>query len=187
VKLISRFLVALLILPAGLLGQTPAPPVPKGHGLYYQTPKALVPIVGQAVASTRAGSPLSAAATFGLKSMKLNIEIAGERAANNTDANPVFYYRPPWGTEAVGGSAGDLVLVRMNVKHKNRQVQVGAVGALGANGGIATRAQVQVVRKQIEPGLYELSPAAPLKRGEYGFYLYRGYHLPGYVYDFSVE
>jgi hypothetical protein len=99
----------------------------------------------------------------------------------------VFYYRPPWETEAVGGSAGDLVLVRMNVKHRNRQVQVGAVGALGANAGIATRAQVQVVRKQVAPGLYELTPAEPLKRGEYGFYLYRGYDLPGYIYDFSVK
>src|SRR6266704_525137 len=85
-KLISRFLLALLILPAGLLGQTPAPPVPKGHGLYYQTPKALVPIVGQAVASARAGSPLSAAATFGLKSMKRGQEESGsDRAARHQE------------------------------------------------------------------------------------------------------
>src|SRR2546428_8431153 len=81
VKLISRFL-ALVILPAGLLGQTPAPAVPKGHGLYYQTPKALVPIVGQAVASARAGSPLFAAPTFGLERLKLTIVIAGQRGVN---------------------------------------------------------------------------------------------------------
>lgn len=87
----------------------------------------------------------------------------------------------------LGVTAGDLVLVRMNVKHKSRQVQVGQVGTLGANAGIATREQVEVVRNQIAPGLYSLTPAAPLKRGEYGFYLFRGYDLPGYIYDFGVE
>ena len=192
----TRFLVVLLILPATLAGQVPGQPpmassavapVPNEHGLFFETRDGWVAIVGQAVSSAHAGSPLSAAATFGLKSMKLNVVIPGRRAANTTGASPVFYYRPPWETETVGGSAGDLVLVRMSVKHGSRQVQVGAVGAFGANAGISTRAQVQLVRKQIAPGLYALSPAEPLKPGEYGFYLHRGYDLPGYIYDFSVK
>ena len=32
--------------------------------------------------------------------------------------------------------------------------------------GISTQVQVPVLRKQIESGLYELSPAGPLQRGE---------------------
>jgi hypothetical protein len=43
------------------------------------------------------------------------------------------------------------------------------------------------MRKQIEPDLYRLDPAEGLKPGEYGLYLFRGYDLPGYVYDFTVE
>lgn len=196
----SRFLVVLLILPASLLGQAPASSpattpaaspeavaVPKVYGLYYQTPNGLVAIVGQAVGSARASNPLATAATFGFKSMKINVEIPGEHAANTTAASPVFYYREPWGTDAVGGSAGDLVLVRMNVKRKSRQVQVGQAGTLGANAGLTTREQVAVVRKQLGPGLYSLMPAEPLKRGEYGFYWFRGYALPGYIYDFAAE
>jgi hypothetical protein len=42
-------------------------------------------------------------------------------------------------------------------------------------------------RKQTGPGLYRLTPAKDLERGEYGLSLFRGYDLPGFVYDFSVE
>ena len=79
------------------------------------------------------------------------------------------------------------MLVHMTVKSKRRQFEVAAGGAWRASEGISIRSQLQAARKQIEPDLYRVSPAAELKRGQYAFYLFRGYDLPGFVYDFSLE
>ena len=182
------FMLALLSLPALSLCQTDTgTPVPKEHGLYYQSSNGLVPIEGQVISFARTGSRLSSAATFGIKSGKTNVQILGERSAHTTVSKPVFYFRAPPAGEAAGGSAGDLVLVHMTVKSKRRQFEVAAGGAWRASSGISIRSQLQVARKQIEPDLYRLSPAEELKRGQYAFYLFRGYDLPGFVYDFSVE
>ncbi len=162
-------------------------PVPKKHGFYYQDSNKIVPIEGQVISFARSGSLLSSTATFGIKSRKINVQILGERAAHTTGTRPVFHYRAASGTESAGGSAGDLVLVRMSVSHSRRQFEVGAGGAWRASSGISIRSQLPVTRKQIEPDLYELTPDDLLKPGQYGLYLFRGYDLPGYVYDFSVE
>ncbi len=161
--------------------------IPKEHGLYYQASGRLVPIEGQVVSFARTGSLLASSATFGLKSRKVNVQILGSTSAHTTVSGPVFYYRAAPAGEAAGGSAGDLVLVRMRVAHERRQFEVGAAGAWRASAGISIRSQLQVTRNQIEPGLYRLTPARELKPGEYALYLFRGYDLPGFVYDFSVE
>ncbi len=187
-EIIAVVLAFLLLSPVALLCQTDAKaPVPKEHGLYYQASKGLVPIEGQVISFARTGSLVSSAATFGIKSRKINVQILGERSTHTTDSRPVFYYRAASGSESVGGSAGDLVLVRMSKKHNRRQFEVAAGGAWRGSQGISIRSQLQVVRKQVEAGLYQLTPGENLRPGEYAFYLFRGYDLPGYVYDFSVE
>ena len=162
-------------------------PVPKKHGLYYLASNQLVPIEGQVISFARSGSLLSSTVTFGIKSRKINVQILRERAAHTTGTQPVFHYRAASGTDSAGGSAGDLVLVHMSVGHNRRQFEVGAGGAWRASSGISIRSQLPVTRKQIEPDLYQLTPDDLLKPGQYALYLFRGYDLPGYVYDFSVE
>lgn len=187
-KVALWFMVLLLSVPGVLFCQTEiGAPVPKQHGLYYQASKGLVPIEGQVISFARTGSLLSSAVTFSIKSRKTNVQILGERAAHVTAPRPVFYYRAAPAGEAAGASAGDLVLVHMTVKNKRRQFEVAAGGAWRGSSGISIRSQLQVDRKQVEPDLYRLAPAAELKRGQYAFYLFRGYDLPGFVYDFSVE
>lgn len=165
----------------------PVPPIPKEHGLYYQASNRLVPLEGQAVSFARSGSLLASAATFGLKSAKINVQILGATSAHTTDARPAFYFRVAQANDAAGGSAGDLVLVKMTVKQKRRQFEIAASGAWRSSSGISARSQLQVTRTQIQPGSYRLAPAEPLETGQYAFYLFRGYDLPGFVYDFSVE
>jgi hypothetical protein len=75
----------------------------------------------------------------------------------------------------------------MSVKQDRRQFEIGAAGAWRASQGISIRSQLQVARKRIEADLYRLTPAEELKPGEYGLFLFRGYDLPGFIYDFSVE
>lgn len=187
-RIMAGLFLVLLAFHTALLCQTDAAvPVPKEHGLYYKAQNSLVPIEGQVISFARTGSLLSSGVTFGMKSRKTNVQILGERSAHTTGSSPTFYYRAASGTESAGGSAGDLVLVRMSVKHKRRQFEVAAGGAWRASQGISIRSQIQVLRKQIEPNLYQLTPAMNLKSGEYALYLFRGYDLPGYVYDFSVE
>jgi hypothetical protein len=187
-KIALRLMVLSLALPGVLMCQTDTSvSVPRDHGLYYQASIGLVPIEGQVISFARTGSRLASTATFGIKSAKTNVQILGERSAHTVGSKPVFYYRTAPAGEAAGGAAGDLVLVRMNVKSKRRQFEVGAGGAWRASSGISIRSQLQFTRKRIEPDLYQLTPAEQLKAGEYAFYLFRGYDLPGYVYDFSVE
>jgi len=177
-----------LALPTALLCQTDTNiPLPKEHGLYYKAQNAFVPIEGQVISFARTGSLLFSAATCGIKSRKINVQILGRRSAHTTGSQTVFYYRAASGAESAGGSGGDLVLVHMRVKHNRRQFEVAAGGAWRASSGISIRSQLQVTRKRIEPDLYRLAPADELKPGQYAFYLFRGYDLPGYVYDFSVE
>jgi len=187
-RLAFQLVMLSLALPTALLCQTDTNiPLPKEHGLYYQASNGLVPIEGQVVSFARTGSLLSSAVTFSIKSRKTNVQILGNRPAHTTASRPVFYYRSAPGTESAGGSAGDLVLVRMSIKHNRRQFEIGAAGAWRASSGISIRSQLQVTRKRIEPGLYRLAPADELKPGQYALYLFRGYDLPGFVYDFSVE
>ena len=90
------FMLVLLSLPTLSLCQTDTgTPVPKEHGLYYQSSNGLVPIEGQVISFARTGSRLSSAATFGIKSGKTNVQILGEKSAHTTVSMPVFYSGPP--------------------------------------------------------------------------------------------
>jgi hypothetical protein len=130
---------------------------------------------------------LSSAATAGIKSRKINAQIPGAAADLSVNALPVFYYRVPSGGASVGGSVGDLVLVKLTVKGKRRQFEMGAAGAGRASSGISIRSQVDFKRTEVSPGLYRALPADSLTPGQFAFYLFRGYDLPGFVYDFMVE
>jgi len=161
--------------------------IPKEHGLYYQAANGVVAVEGQAVSFARTGSALSSAVTFGIKSAKVNVQILGESSAHVTPVAPVFYYRVAEAADTAGGSAGDLVLVRLSVNGKRRQFEVSAHGAWRASQGISIRSQLPVTRKRTEPDLYRLTPSGELQHGEYAFYMFRGYDLPGFIYDFTVE
>lgn len=160
---------------------------PREHGLFWESSTGAVPIEGQVVSFVRTGSLLASAATIGIKSAKNNVQILGKTSQHVTASKPVFYYRAAEGNVAAGGSAGDLLLVKMKRKGNRRQFEVAASGVWRASRGISLRAQLQVFRKQVEPNLYRLTPAEELEAGEYGWFLFRGYDLPGFVYDFTVE
>jgi hypothetical protein len=145
----------------------------------------MVRIDGRAASFARTGSRLVSTATAGIKSSKINAQILGETSGNVVPGLTTFYYRQASGNEAVGGSAGDLVLVKMDVKGNRRQFEMRAAGMGRASAGISLRSQVDFYRKQLDQQLYEVTTPA-LRPGEYAFYLFRGYDLPGFIYDFTV-
>ncbi len=159
--------------------------IPSDPGLYYLNPKGVTRIEGRAVTVAQTGSRVPLTGSLPMNRGKVNAQIIGESAEHKVISTPVFYFRVASGEEAAG--AGDLVLVKLKTKHSRREFQLSAQRDWQAGSGISLRSQLQFYTKQVERGVYKLVPAQDLERGEYGFYLFRGHDLPGFIYDFSVE
>ncbi len=159
--------------------------IPSDPGLYYLNPRGLTRIEGRAVTVAQTGSRVPLKGSLPMNRDKVNAQIIGESAEHKVISTPVFYYRVPSGGEAAG--AGDLVLVKLKTKHSRREFQVSAQRDWHAGSGISLRSQLQFYTKQVESSVYKLVPARDLEPGQYGFYLFRGHDLPGFIYDFSVE
>lgn len=160
-------------------------PVPSDPGLYYLNPKGLARIEGRAVTLSARSHRVPLSGPLPIGGGKVSAEIIGEGAEQKVTSAPVFYYRVPPGSDATG--AGDLVLIKLKRRRGRRDFELSPSGEWQTNAGISLRSQVQYYAKQVSSGVYKLVPAHDLDAGEYGFYLFRGHDLPGFIYDFAVE
>lgn len=144
-------------------------------------------ILGQILAFTRTGSLLVSKLTVGIKTRKENVQLLGPHAQTVVNDKPVFYFIPPKQEADAGVNAGDLVLMRLEEKAERRQFEVGAQGMARASTGISITHQIQIFRSEVKPGIYTITPAVPLGKGEYALYLTRGEGMQPYIYDFSVN
>ena len=158
---------------------------PNDPGLYTLTPQGLVRLEGRAVsvARSRKKVPLSGSLPVA-GGNQTRAEIIGGHAAQSVSTTPVFYYRVPAGQESTG--AGDLVLVKLRVRKTLREFTISTDPEWNSNTGVPLRSQVQFNTREVGSGVFRLEPADDLDAGEYGFYLFRGRDLPGFLYDFSV-
>ena len=154
--------------------------------MYVQTAGGFNKILGQIVAFTRSGSLLVSGLTAGIKTRKENVQLLGPHAQTVVDGTPMFYFIPPSQARDAGVNAGDLVLMRLEEKAKRRQFEVAAQGAWRGSAGISITHQIQILRSEVKPGIYAISPVPALGKGEYALYLLRGEGMQAYVYDFSV-
>jgi hypothetical protein len=184
-----------VLLAVAALAQAPQPAIsevgsggiPSESGMYVQTAGGFNKILGQIVAFTRSGSLLASKLTAGIKARKQNVQLLGPHAQTVVDGKPVFYFIPPRQEADAGVNAGDLVLMRLEEKEERRQFEVGAQGAWRASSGISITHQIQLFRSEAKPGIYKITPAVALGKGEYALYLVRGEGMAAYVYDFSVN
>lgn len=158
--------------------------VPPDPGIYYLNPQGLRRIEGLAVTVEQSHNHVPLKGTLPGQGNKSKAEILSQRAENSVSSTPVFYYRVPPGGEAAG--AADLVLVKLKTTHGHREFDLSSEGEWKASSGIPLRSQLELLRKQVEGGVYRLVPAKDLKPGEYALYLFRGRELPGLIYDFEV-
>jgi len=158
--------------------------VPHDSGLYYLTPQGLVRIEGRSVSVASSHKKLPMSGGLPVVGNQSRAEILGGHAAQIASSTPVFFYRVPAGEESTG--AGNLVLVRLRVRGKHREFTISAEAEWNASTGIPLRSQVEFNAKQVESGVFRLEPADDLNDGQYGFYLFRGRDLPGFLYDFGV-
>jgi hypothetical protein len=163
--------------------------VPSDPGLYYFHGKELTRIEARHVTISQGGSR---SAKIPMKShlpmaggTRVSAQVLGQRAEHTVTSIPVFYYRTASGNEALG--AADLVLVKLKARRGRREFAVSSTGDWKASSGIPLRSQVEFYSKQVDSGVYQLTPSENLEAGEYGFYLFRGRELPGLIYDFAVE
>jgi hypothetical protein len=183
------------MLVVAALGQAPQPvisdaasgSIPSEPGMYVQTTGGFTKILGQIVAFQRTGSLLVSTATLGIKTRKRNVQLLGPHSQTVVGGKPVFYFIPPKQAADAGVNAGDFVLIRLEEKPKRRQFEIGAQGAWRASSGISITHQIQLSRSEAKAGIYTITPAFEISKGEYALYLDRGEGMQAYVYDFSVS
>lgn len=160
---------------------------PSDPGMYVLAAGNFTKIIGQILDFTRSGSLLVSDLTAHIKTAKDNVQLLGPHAQTVTGSNPEFYFIPAKLEADAGVNAGDLILVRLEEKKERRQFEVGAVGAWRKSEGISLTHQIQLSRSEVKQGVYKISPASGLAKGEYGLYLKRGEGTAPYMYDFSVQ
>lgn len=174
------FALALLL----ALASDPAVEIPRDAGLYCLTPQGLVRVEGRQVTVASSHKKLPVGGGLPLLGNQSRAEILGAHAMQNTTSTPVFFYRAAPGEESTG--AGNLVLVSLRSRGTHREFTISAEAEWNASTGIPLRSQVEFNTKRVEGGAFRLEPADDLNPGEYGFYLFRGRDLPGFLYDFTV-
>lgn len=174
-----QFILAILIVA------TDAVFIPPEPGLYYLNPQGLTRIEGRAVTVEQSHSHVPLKGRLPGQGGRAKAEILGVRAQAKVSSTPVFYYRVATGSDGAG--AADLVLVRLKAVHGHREFDLSSEGEWKASAGIPLHSQLELLRKQMESGVYKLVPAKDLNSGEYALYLFRGRELPGLIYDFEVE
>ena len=159
------------------LAQTPQPNVPSEPGMYLATANGSTKLLGYRYLSEN---------TLGTKAKREKIIFMGAHAKTVVDSKPVFYFIPGKHEAEAGVSAGDMVLVRLEEKRKGRQFDVRAQGEWRESSGVAPTYQVQLFCSEEKPGVYKVTPAVALGKGEYALYLRRDEMMLPHMYDFSV-
>lgn len=158
--------------------------VPAQSGLYYLTKSGAERFEGRAVTLETGGGSRKLSVKTPLASTGVRAEVLGDHAQTVLSSSPVFYFRPQKNTDTV---VGDLVLVRLKVRHHHREFEVSAKGEWNSASGISLKDQILFYLKQESSGLYKITPADDLDSGEYGFYEFRSNGRPGLLYDFCVK
>jgi hypothetical protein len=156
--------------------------MPSAPGMYVRSAGGVNTILGQIVSFTRSGSLLVSKLTVGIKTRKQNVQLLRPHAQTVVDGNPLFYFIPAKQEADAGVNAGDLVLIRLEEKSERRQFEVGAQGAWRSSTGISITHQIQLSRSEAKPGIYSITPAITLDKGEYALYLARGEGMQAYIF-----
>src|ERR1700730_2713960 len=169
------------------LAQSPQPSIPTEAGLYLEGADGFTRIPGQAVTPKRSESLLVFGATAGIKKRAENVQLPGQHAQTVVNGKPVFYFIPARQEGGGGVNTTDLILIQLEQKKQGRQFEVGAQRLWRRSSGISRTHQIEILRSEEKPGIYKVTPAAPLNKGEYALYLPQGHGAGPTVYDFSVQ
>jgi hypothetical protein len=129
-------------------------------------------------AQNRTGGLFTSQLTYGIGKVKTKANLPGRNAnLQLTSTAPVFYFYldvTSGGLNTASGIPSDpneFTLVRFNIRSDNREVTIGKQNAFGGKGGLSDEYVVQFKAEDLGNGIFRVTPAAALTKGEYGFYL----------------
>lgn len=166
----------------GALGDPNDPMAKHNYGIYLfeekDGVKKMTPLKANVSAQNRTGGLFTSSLTYGIGKVKTKTNLPG-RTANLQiqNAMPIFYFYldiTSGGLNTASGVPSDpreFTLVRFNQRSDNREVTIGKSNAFGAKGGLSDEYVVQVKAEDMGNGIFRVTPAVDLKKGEYGFML----------------
>ncbi len=127
----------------------------------------------------RTGGTFTAAITpFGLGKVKTKANLPGRNADMQIKSvSPVFYFYLDVSSGGLNTSSGipsspnEFSLVRFNQRSDNREVTISKQNSWGGKGGLSDEYVVPLKAEDLGNGIFRITPAVDLKKGEYGFYL----------------
>jgi hypothetical protein len=129
-------------------------------------------------AQNRTGGLWTSQLTYGIGKIKTKANLPGRNASLQlTNTAPMFYFYLDVSSGGLNTASGipsdpnEFTLVRFNIRSDNREVTIGKQNAFGGKGGLSDEYVVQFKAEDLGNGIFRITPAAALPKGEYGFYL----------------
>lgn len=168
----------------GAAGGDPNDPMAKhSYGIYLfeerDGARKMTQLAPNVSSQNRTGGGLTASVTpFGLGKIKTKANLPGTTAnLQIKESRPTFYFYLDPSSGGLNTASGvpsvpsEFVLIRFNVRSDNREVTIAKSNAWGGKGGLSDEYVVQFNAESMGNGIYKISPAIDLKKGEYAFYL----------------
>jgi hypothetical protein len=168
--------------PVGETGDPNDPMSKHNYGIYLYEEKdgvrKMTPVKAAVSAQNRTGGLFTSSLTYGISKVKTKSNLPGRNAALQLQTTtPVFYFYldvTSGGLNTASGIPSDpkeFTLVRFNQRSDNREVTIGKSNAFGGKGGLSDEYVVEFKAEDLGNGIFKVTAAAELKKGEYGFYL----------------
>src|SRR5687768_9845342 len=168
--------------PVAVSGDPHDPMSKHSYGIYLYEEKdgvrKMTPMKANVSAQNRTGGMFTSALTYGIGKVKIKTNLPNRNADLQLQSTaPVFYFYldiTSGGLNTASGVPSDpkeFALVRFNQRSDNREVTIGKANAFGAKGGLSDEYVVDFKAEDLGNGIFRVTPAVDLKKGEYAFYL----------------
>ena len=166
----------------GPTGDPNDPMAKKNYGIYLfeerDGVRKMTSLKPNVSAQNRTGGLFTSSLTYGIGKVKTKTNLPGRNAdLQLRDTGPVFYFYLDITSGGLNTSSGvpsdpkEFTLVRFNQRSDNREVTIGKSNAFGAKGGLSDEYVVQFKAEDLGNGIFKITPASALQKGEYGFML----------------
>ncbi|MER3431265.1 MAG: hypothetical protein C4324_09535 [Blastocatellia bacterium] len=170
--------------PAGDAAADPNDPLSKhNYGIYLYEEvngqRKMTQLMPNVAAQNRIGGVFTAAVTpFGLGKVKAKANLPGRNASLQiTTTQPVFYFYLDVASGGLNTASGipstpnEFTLIRFGIRGDNREVTIAKVNSWGGKGGVSDEYVIGLKAEDVGNGIFRVTPAVELKKGEYAFYL----------------
>ncbi|MGA2372253.1 MAG: hypothetical protein ACLPPV_17920 [Candidatus Korobacteraceae bacterium] len=150
-----------------------------GIYIYYKTSggkRQLVELEPTVYTQGKSGGVFKSAMTYGIAKVKWKAVVRGPHAAiATTDPDAVFYFYFEEKGAGLSHSSfststpNEFTLLRFDVKKEERETIVMQANVFGSESGSQDNATIQFTFSKLRPGVYKVTPNAPMHPGEYCF------------------